>query len=126
MIKSEELLKGWLGTGAKKEEPDEGVTSAKPEAKEEELEEESLPQVDEAAEDPHMNDFKEPPVKSITAALAQSGLGDIKPVASTSYLDTKLEPEADDKKDVKVRKKDHFLVLVGTYSIGKERIVKGI
>ncbi|TKA57709.1 hypothetical protein B0A53_00858 [Rhodotorula sp. CCFEE 5036] len=71
---------------------------------------------------------RNPSVKSETE-LVREVLGNAAAAQLSSHAQQDLEPEAvkaeDEKPDLKP-KKERLLVLVGTYSIGKERIVKAI
>lgn len=128
-IKSEELFKGWLGN--KKEEDDDGhlCLTAKDEkemncdvADVESEEEKEKPELDALT-----LDEAEPDEAMPDAELEDASKAEAKEEEETSLLaeevKTTKEEEVDEKKP---RTKEHFLVLVGTYSIGKERIVKGL
>ena len=123
------MFKGWLGN--KKEEEVDGhlclnvkdekemncdVADVESEEEKEKPELDALT-LDEAKLDEVMAD----------AELADLSKAEAKEEGEASLLaegsKAKKEEEIDDKKP---RAKEHFLVLVGTYSIGKERIVKGL
>lgn len=132
-MKSEQLFKGWL---TKKEEDLDGGLPPDADIKmEETLSKEDQLAMKEEQGSPHLqnihalNEETSESTKSLRSRL-EDGLTEmhatddknVEPLASS---DVKPDIKPDVKPDLKPAKSENFLILVGTYSIGKERIVKG-